>query len=196
MGRWRHRLVDGQLPSPARRFDEPPHGILAKVIRVRPQPYPVPDCGDFYFKAGKFYHLVYRGKIGTFEQWSKVTGVSLDNLRARIRAGHLSMDEVMSKRPLIITDHSIDDSTAEKYCRCAHCMKKRLLAWQQSLEPIPTVHAEDAGKIFRRNDGTLFIQYRGMVLDLQAVAERLGLKYKTLHARVFRYGWPLQRALV
>ena len=74
-------------------------------------------------------------------------------------------------------------------------MKKRMLAWHNSLEPIESAHREDSEKLFRRNDGSLFIKFKGKVLDLQTVADRLGLKYQTLHARVFRYGWPLERAL-
>lgn len=194
VGRWRHRLIDGKLPEPARRLEDPPHNILANPIRIKPQPYPIEGVGDFYFKHRKRFHLVYRGKIGTYEQWSKVTGVSIDNLRARVRSG-LSMDEVMSKASLIKLDHAKNDTTAEKYCRCAHCLKKRVLAWNNSLEPLETANPDDAGKIFRRNDGTLFIKLNGKVLDIQSIAKHLGLKYQTLHARVFRYGWPLEKAL-
>ena len=193
VGRWRHRLINGEMPIPARRYESPPHGVVANVVRIRPQKYPF-ECEDGYFRFKKYYSLIYKAKIGTYEQWSRLTGISLDTLRERVRTGYLSMDQVMSKTPLNITDHAADASNAERYCGCEACRQRRFQDWVDSLTQIDAPNACDQGKIFVRNDGSYFLMFKGECLALNIVARILGIKYQTLHARVLRYGWTLEKA--
>jgi len=192
VGRWRHRIKDGRLPEPVKRLDFPPHGIIANRIRIKPQPYPL-EIQDCYFKVGKYFSLVYKGKIGSYEQWSNATGIPILTLRERINSGRHSMDEVMSKTPLNITDHSKDRRFAEKYCRCKFCLKARVKEWEESLSPYPTDNPQDKGAIFERNDLSKFILYKNKILSLEDLARKLKMDYQTLHARIFRYGWTLEK---
>lgn len=192
VGRWRHRIKDGRLPEPVGRVDYPPHGIVANRIRIKPQPYPF-ECIDCYFRVGKYYSLIYKGKIGSYEQWSNATGIPILTLRERINSGRHSMDEVLSRTPLNITDHSEDPRFAEKYCRCEHCLKARVTEWRDSLVPYPAPNKEDEGKIFERNDLSKFIEYKNETLSLEALAKTLKMDYKTIYARIFKYGWTLEK---
>lgn len=192
VGRWRHRIKDGRLPEPVKRLETPPHGIVANRIRIKPQAYPV-ETQDCYFKVGKYFSLIYKGKIGSYEQWSNATGIPILTLRERINSGIHSMDQVMSKTPLNITDHSKDRRFAEKYCPCKHCLKARAKEWKESLTPFPTKNPEDKGKIFERNDLSKFVMYKNKLLNLEDLAKKLKMGYQTLHARIFRYGWTLEK---
>lgn len=42
---------------------------------------------------------------------------------------------------------------------------------------------------------TNFVTYEGVVMPLPECCERAGVEYLTVHNRVFKHGWPLERAL-
>lgn len=42
---------------------------------------------------------------------------------------------------------------------------------------------------------TIWIEHHGTMKTLQKWCDEFGLKYVTVHARIFRYGWPINKAL-
>lgn len=38
------------------------------------------------------------------------------------------------------------------------------------------------------------IEYRGEKLNIKQLSEKLGIRYKTLHKRIFYYGWDVEKA--
>lgn len=53
----------------------------------------------------------------------------------------------------------------------------------------------DAGEQARNRRSTSAITFQGETLCLEAWAERVGIKAKTLRARIFDHGWSVERAL-
>ncbi len=47
----------------------------------------------------------------------------------------------------------------------------------------------------RNRSTTHWVEHEGVRLPLVAWADRAGIKYKVLHARLVKYGWPIERAL-
>jgi uncharacterized protein YjcR len=47
----------------------------------------------------------------------------------------------------------------------------------------------------QNQQSNLLVEYDGKRLCLKEVARRHGIKYDTLRARIFRYGWTVEKAL-